>query len=222
MADYDDIEVTRTGHVALIEIQRPPHNFFDIALIRQLADACNVLDADNNCRSIVLAAQGKSFCAGANFGDGSGQKIITALVPDFRVTCPEGRFSANFTRLGFHPGFGLTHTLPALVGQQNAALMMYTGRRVKGQEAFEMGLADKIVPLEKIRDAAMELAEEIAISSPLGVLETRATLRSGLAERVRVATDHELKIQNELRQTEDFKEGVAATAERRIPNFQGR
>lgn len=262
MADYEDIEVTQTGHVALIEIQRPPHNFFDIALIGQLADACDVLDLDENCRSIVLAAQGKSFCAGANFGDGSGQKIIDdakpkkpvnhlyqeavrlfsckkpmvgaiqgaaiggglglALVPDFRVTCPEGRFSANFTRLGFHPGFGLTHTLPALIGQQNAALMMYTGRRVKGEEAVEMGLADKIVSLDQLRSSAMELAEEIAISSPLGVVETRATLRAGLADRVRIATDHELKVQNELRQTEDFKEGVAATAERRPPNFQGR
>ena len=262
MANYEDIEVTQTGHVALIEIQRPPHNFFDIALIGQLADACDVLDLDGNCRSIVLAAQGKSFCAGANFGDGSGQKIIDdskpkkpenhlyqeavrlfsckkpivgaiqgaaiggglglALVPDFRVTCPEGRFSANFTRLGFHPGFGLTHTLPALIGQQNAALMMYTGRRVKGEEAVEMGLADKIVPLDQLRSAAMELAEEIAISSPLGVVETRATLRAGLADRVRIATDHELKVQNELRQTEDFKEGIAATAERRLPSFQGR
>lgn len=262
MADYEDIEVTQTGHVALIEIQRPPHNFFDIALIGQLADACDVLDLNDNCRSIVLAAQGKSFCAGANFGDGSGQKIIDdakpkkpenhlyqeavrlfsckkpmvgaiqgaaiggglglALVPDFRVTCPEGRFSANFTRLGFHPGFGLTHTLPALIGQQNAALMMYTGRRVKGEEAVEMGLADRIVPLDQLRSSAMELAEDIAISSPLGVVETRATLRAGLADRVRIATDHELKVQNELRQTEDFKEGVAATAERRPPNFHGR
>ena len=262
MADYEDIEVTQTGHVALIEIQRPPHNFFDIALIEQLADACDELDLNDNCRSIVLAAQGKSFCAGANFGDGSGQKIIDdakpkkpenhlyqeavrlfsckkpmvgaiqgaaiggglglALVPDFRVTCPEGRFSANFTRLGFHPGFGLTHTLPALIGQQNAALMMYTGRRVKGEEAVEMGLADKIVPIDQLRSSAVELAEEIAISSPLGVVETRATLRAGLADRVRIATDHELKVQNELRQTEDFKEGVAATAERRPPNFHGR
>ena len=262
MADYEDIEVTQTGHVALIEIQRPPHNFFDIALIEQLADACDVLDLNDNCRSIVLAAQGKSFCAGANFGDGSGQKIIDdakpkkpenhlyqeavrlcsckkpmvgaiqgaaiggglglALVPDFRGTCPEGRFRANFTRLGFHPGFGLTHSVPALIGQQNAALMMYTGRRVKGEEAVEMGLADKIVPLDQLRSSAMELAEEIAISSPLGVVEPRAPLRAGLADRVRIATDHELKVQNELRQTEDFKEGVAATAERRPPNFQGR
>ena len=68
----------------------------------------------------------------------------------------------------------------------------------------------------------MELAQEIAISSPLGVVETRATMRAGLADRVRAATDHELKIQNQLRQTDDFQEGIAATSERRLPNFQGR
>ena len=261
IGDYDDIEVTLDNHVTLIEIQRPPHNFFDHALIGQLADACEALDENADCRSIVLAAQGKSFCAGANFGDGSGQKILEdakpkptnhlyeeavrlfgtkkpivgaiqgaaiggglglALVPDFRVTCPEGRFSANFTRLGFHPGFGLTHTLPALIGQQYANLMMYTGRRIKGDEAVAMGLADMLVPLDQVRSAAMELAEEIAVSSPLGVVETRATMRAGLADRVKAATDHELKIQNQLRQTEDFKEGIAATSERRVPNFQGR
>jgi enoyl-CoA hydratase/carnithine racemase len=261
MTDHDDIEITLTGHVALIEIQRPPHNFFDRALICQLADACEELDENSDCRAIVLAAQGKSFCAGANFSDGSGQNILEkdkpepethlyveavrlfsnkkpivgaiqgaaiggglglALVPDFRVTCPEGRFSANFTRLGFHPGFGLTHTLPALVGQQNANMMMYTGRRIKGEEAVAMGLADVLVPLDQVRSAAMELAEEIAISSPLGVIETRATMRAGLAERVRAATDHELEVQNALRVTNDFKEGISASSERRVPNFQGR
>ncbi|MFP6704481.1 MAG: enoyl-CoA hydratase/isomerase family protein [Alphaproteobacteria bacterium] len=261
MADYDDIEVTLTGNVALIEIQRPPHNFFDRALILQLADACGELGENADCRAIVLAAQGKSFCAGANFSDGSGQNILKkekptpethlyveavrlfstkkpivgaiqgaaiggglglALVPDFRVTCPEGRFSANFTRLGFHPGFGLTHTLPALVGQQNATMMMYTGRRIKGEEAVKMGLADVLVPLDQVRGAAMELAAEIAECSPLGVIETRATMRAGLAERVKAATDHELTIQNVLRETDDFKEGIVASSERRVPNFQGR
>ena len=261
MADYDDIEVTLTGNVALIEIQRPPHNFFDRALILQLADACGELGENADCRAIVLASQGKSFCAGANFSDGSGQNILEkekptpethlyveavrlfstkkpivgaiqgaaiggglglALVPDFRVTCPEGRFSANFTRLGFHPGFGLTHTLPALVGQQNATMMMYTGRRIKGEEAVKMGLADVLVPLDQVRGAAMELAAEIAECSPLGVIETRATMRGGLAERVKAATDHELTIQNVLRETDDFKEGIAASSERRVPNFQGR
>ena len=56
--------------VATVEIRRPPHNFFDMELIRQLADTFEKLDDEPDCRVIVLAAQGKSFCAGANFGDG--------------------------------------------------------------------------------------------------------------------------------------------------------
>src|SRR5262245_66212360 len=57
--------------VATIEIRRPPHNFFDIDLIRQITDACEALDKDAGCRAIVLAAQGTAFCAGAKLGDGA-------------------------------------------------------------------------------------------------------------------------------------------------------
>jgi enoyl-CoA hydratase/carnithine racemase len=261
---YQDIGVARDGLVATIEIRRPPHNFFDVALINQIAGALDTLDGDDGCRAVVLAAQGKSFCAGANFGDGStldtagkrpgeamspiahlythavrlfsakkpivgaihgaavGGGLGLAMVPDFRVTCPEARFCANFTRLGFHPGFGLTVTLPEAIGRQNAALMFYTSRRITGEEALSMGLADLLVPQEQVRAAAQKLAAEIAENAPLGVIATRATLRAGLAERVKAATAHELAQQTELRRTEDFKEGVKAMAERRLPRFSGR
>jgi enoyl-CoA hydratase/carnithine racemase len=73
-----------------------------------------------------------------------------------------------------------------------------------------------------VRSQALKLAAEIAESSPLGVLETRATLRAGLADRVRAATDHELDIQTRLRKTDDFREGVDAVNQRRKPNFTGR
>jgi len=158
---------------------------------------------------IVAAVQG------AAIGGGLG----LALMPDFRVAAPEARFSANFARLGFHQGFGLSVTLPRLVGPQAAAEMLYTGRRVKGEEAVEMGLADKLAPIESVRDVAHELAAEIAMSAPLAVRSIRATLREGLADAVKAATDHEAIEQARLQTTADWKEGVAAMAERRTPNF---
>src|SRR5260370_21005409 len=69
MSKYKDIGVETHGHVGLIEIQRPPLNFFDISLINQIADALEDFDRDIEIRASVLAAQGKAFCAGANFSD---------------------------------------------------------------------------------------------------------------------------------------------------------
>jgi enoyl-CoA hydratase/carnithine racemase len=263
MGPWQDIGVETSGFVTLVEIRRPPNNFFDIALIRELAGALEALDGDRSCRAVVLAAQGKAFCAGANFGDGStldregrrpgeqaqpvahlyveavrlfrtrkpivaavhgaavGGGLGLAMVADFRVTCPEARFSANFTRLGFHPGFGLTVTLPDAIGKTNAALMFYTSRRFTGEDAYRMGLAQALVAQDRVRATAHELAAEIAQNAPLGIVATRATLRADLADRVARATEHELREQTSLRNTQDFKEGVKAMAERRVPNFAG-
>lgn len=247
------------GHVAIVEIRRPPHNFFDIPMIGAIADAFEALDKDPNCRAILLCSQGTAFCAGANFanrdatppqkspvaqnpiyfeairlfacskpvvaavqGPAIGGGLGLAVAADFRVTCPEARFSANFNRLGFHPGFGLSATLPRLMGPQKAALLLYTGRRIGGEEAVSMGLADILVPQAEVRAKALELAREIAVSAPLAVQATRATLRAGLLEQVRLAVARESVEQNRQFLSEDFKEGVKAMAERREPRFQGR
>ena len=68
-ATFKDIGVSSEGHVGIVEIQRPPHNFFDNSLINQIADAFEAFDRDTNIRSYVLCAQGKSFCAGADFAN---------------------------------------------------------------------------------------------------------------------------------------------------------
>ncbi|MBO0712113.1 MAG: enoyl-CoA hydratase/isomerase family protein, partial [Acetobacteraceae bacterium] len=116
---------------------------------------------------------------------------------------------------------GLTCTLPRLLGPTKAALLMYTGRRVPGEEAVAMGLADLLVPLDQVRKAATELAREIAQSAPLAIVATRETLRRGLADEFQKATEREFEEQDWLRRTEDYKEGVKAMSERRLPRFIG-
>ncbi len=170
--------------------------------------------------SIRLVRTGKPIVAAVH-GAAVGAGLGLALVADFRVTCTEARFSANFTRLGFHPGFGLTCTLPRLLGPSKAALLMYTGRRVPGEEAVAMGLADVLVPLAEVRGAATSLATEIAGSAPLAIVSTRETLRRGLADDYQKATEREFEEQEWLRKTRDYAEGVKAMSERRPPNFIG-
>ena len=253
--------------VASVEIHRPPHNYFDAELIRDLATAFEALDDDTSCRAIALCSEGKNFCAGAQLGGGPRSERSTiseeespksaspprhlydeavrlfstrtpvvaaiqgaaigggfglALMPDFRVAAPEARFSANFARLGFHHGFGLSVTLPRLVGPQAAAELLYTGRRIKGEDAFAMGMCDRLVPAERLRDEASTLAAEIAGSAPLAVASIRETLRAGLAAEIRAATDREKAEQDRLQKTTDFREGTKAMAERRAPEFTGR
>jgi 2-(1,2-epoxy-1,2-dihydrophenyl)acetyl-CoA isomerase len=160
---------------------------------------------------IVAAVQG------AAVGGGLG----LALVADFRVAGPSTRFIANFSRLGLHQGFGITVTLPAVVGTQRAQEMLYTGRAVAGEEAARFGLCDRLAADDAVRSTAHALAAEIAASAPLAVVSIRQTLRGDLADRVRAATAREQAEQIKLAATADFAEGVSATAERREPRFTG-
>ena len=165
------------------------------------------------CKKPVVGA-----IQGAAVGGGFG----LALMPDFRVVCPEARFTANFVKLGFHPGFGLTHTLPRLIGQQKANTMFLTGKRIDGETAHAWGLGDVLTDRQSVRSEAITLASEIAENAPLAVLSVRATMRAGLAQSVKDQTDHEFLEQHRLQQTEDHREGVQAVAERRAGNFTGR
>ena len=241
-------------HVAVVEFDNPPHNHFDIELLGAIADAYDQIDADPQARAIVLCSTGRHFCAGADFGEGEGIAVRSvyeaayrmfkaqtpvvaavqgaavggglglALSADFRIATARTRFQANFVRLGLHHGFGMTVSLPRVVGAQTAAELLLAAAPVKGEEALAIGLCDGLAseePADDLRTKARDFAAEIAAGAPLAVRAVRATLRGDLAERIRDATEHEAAEQVRLFATGDFKEGVAATAQRRPPRFTG-
>ncbi len=258
MKRIGDLELVHSGKVTVVEIQRAPYNFFDAALIGDIAEAFEYLDEVSECRAVVLAAQGRAFSAGADFQADSGQALFDggsdhsardlyqhavrlfrtrkpivaaiqgpavggglglALVADFRVACERSRFAANFVQLGVHCGFGISHTLPRIVGQQQASLMLYTGRRVGPEDALAMGLADVLTSTASLRDEAIALAAEIAAAAPLAVESTRMTLRQGLADAVEAQLQREFAEQLRLAPSNDHAEGLRAVMERRPGNF---
>jgi enoyl-CoA hydratase/carnithine racemase len=163
-------------------------------------------------KPVVAAIQGT--VAGAGLG--------LAMLADFRVAAENARFVPNFVKIGFCPGFGLPVTLPRVVGAQRASFMMMTGRRFTAQEVEPWGLADQVVPIDQLSQAAMALAAELAGNAPLGMDSTRKRLRSGLAEAVRESQTIDVPEQSRLRLTEDHVEGVLAYRERRTARFMGR
>jgi enoyl-CoA hydratase/carnithine racemase len=265
MPDHNVISVAHVDpFVAMVTLARPPHNFIEQPMVSAIADAYETLGEDGSTRAIVLAAEGRNFCAGANFtpsaGDaataapttrmsadtvfetyGQGARIVAApltvvaavrgaavgggfglaCTADFRVGGPSSRLVPNFAQLGVHHGFGLTVTLPAIVGPQRASELLFTGRRVGGEEAHRIGLLDRLVPDDEVDTVALALALEIAHSAPFAVRAIRATMRAGLADRFREAARHEAREQERLSASQDFAEGVRAMAQRRPPTFIG-
>ena len=247
----DLVTTARTGDIAIVEMHRPPANFFDQALLTDLASAVLAQDREDGVRSIVLCSEGKHFCAGADLrgmdeagiravyrealrvftgrkpivvavqGSAIGGGLGLAMAGDFRVAAADARLAANFAQLGFHQGFGLSATLPRAIGHQRALDLLYTGRHVSGEEAARLGLCDVAVSGDP-REAAVALAGRIAESAPLSLVAIRSTMRRDLVAAVAAALDLEALAQAHLLATDDFAEGVSASLGKRRPEFHGR
>ena len=235
--------------VALLEMRRPPNNFFDEDLLHDLADALLRIESDDAVSVIVLGSEGKHFCAGADLRRTSAESIRSvyrqayrlftgrkpivaaiqgaavggglglAMAADFRVVSAQSRLTANFSKIGFHQGFGLSATLPGAIGGQKALELLYSGRSLYGEEALEIGLADRLVA--DVRMGAVEFAASIAQSAPLSLKAIRGTMRQSLRSSVASALEVEANAQAALLETADFAEGVAAAVGKRPPEFSG-
>lgn len=155
-------------------------------------------------------------------GHAVGGGLGLALACDIRVVAERAKIGANFARLGIHPGMGISSRLPRLVGQERAALMLYTGELIRGAEAVGIGLCSQSAPADQVIDVARDLARRIAAAAPLAVRSIKRTLRQVAGMNDEAVLELESHAQAQLSHTADAAEGISALLSRREPSFEGK
>lgn len=155
-------------------------------------------------------------------GAAVGAGLCVALGCDLRYVAEDAQLGLNFAKLGLHPGMAATWTLPRLVGEAQAAELLFTGKLVDGREAARIGLASRALPRSEVVAAAVETAQTIAANAPLAVRAIkRALARSGV-HTLEDQLQFEATEQARTFETRDAQEGLAALREQRSPRFEGR
>lgn len=154
------------------------------------------------------------------FALGGGCEI--AMACDFIFVSDNSRLGQPEISRGFLPGWGGTQRLPRRVGLARAKRLIMTGEHITGQQAKEFGLADEVLPMEKLEATVMAFAEKLAEQAPLAIRKIKEVMNSGMDTDVKSGLDLESEASAFLGETEDFREGVAAFLEKREPNWKGK
>ena len=154
-------------------------------------------------------------------GPAIGAGFCLALACDLRYAAHGARLGVPFVKLGMHPGMGATYLLPEVVGAAHARDLLLTGRLVEADEAFRLGLVSGVLPAEGFLDAVLETAAGIAAAAPVASRLTTVALRGGHQD-LEAALQWEALAQPVTLTTDDLREGITASRERRPPRFTGR
>lgn len=188
----------------------------DWGVVERLDGIAPVLAALRACwelpKPLIAAVNGVAAGAGAGL----------ALVCDMRLASTEARFGFPFAKVGLGPDYGVSHTLPRLVGHGNAARLLFTGRYIDAAEALRIGLVEEVVAPGELADAADTLAREIAVAAPFGLRLAKQALRRSAAVDFATTIETEISAQFLATQTTDHREGTTAFAEKRAPVFRNR
>lgn len=151
-------------------------------------------------------------------GPAIGAGLAVALACDLFLCDEEAKLASNFAKLGLYPGMGTTYFLERRVGALRAAELVLTGRRFSGRDALAWGIANEAVPAADVLARAVDLAAEIARSSPATVRALKKAFAPD-SNVLAAALDREATCQAESYQSEDLAEGLSAAREKRAPAF---
>jgi enoyl-CoA hydratase/carnithine racemase len=154
-------------------------------------------------------------------GPAAGGGFALALASDIRVAATSARFNVAFIRIGLSGcDIGVSWLLPRLIGASAAFELLLTGRLIDAEEARRVGIVSRVVPDGEVVDAALELAEEIASNSPMGVWMTKEVMWSQLeVGSLQAGIDLENRTQILTSFSDDMREAVAAFLEKRPARF---
>lgn len=144
-----------------------------------------------------------------------------ALACDLRVCSERAYLQEKFVGIGLMPDGGGTFHLPRLVGPGRALELLLLGEKVEAARAFELGLANRVVSVERLVPEALELAQRLAEGPPLALTAIKNAVRAALSGTLEEALKREAEGQARLLRSEDLSEGVMAWQERRKPRFRG-
>jgi enoyl-CoA hydratase/carnithine racemase len=159
------------------------------------------------------------ICAINGYAFGGGLEM--ALCCDIRVVNRETKVGLTETKLGIIPGAGGTQRLPRLIGEAQAKELIFTGRRISGEKATSIGLANRAAEPGDVREAARELAGDMLDSAPIALAQAKRAIDAGMQTDLATGLDIEKAAYEVTLPTEDRQEGLEAFKEGRDPDFKG-
>jgi len=141
-----------------------------------------------------------------------------AMLCDFTIASPEALFGFTEAKIGFVPALVGAY-LTTLVGDKVARGLLLSARKFNAEEALRLGLVNEVVESDRLRDRVTDLASELMENSPESLRATKRLLRAQQADRLDAALALAVEANRVSRETEDFREGVAAFLEKRKPKW---
>lgn len=197
----------------------------DVDYLRELVETGNDRDFEKLLRAgerVVRAIRDldKPVLAAIN-GPAAGGGANLALACDLRVMAESASIGQTFSRIGLHPDWGGTYFLPRLVGESAALELMWSGRMVPAAEALRLGMANRVVPDERLWAETLDWARRVAAAPPLAVGRIKRAIYASLDEDLEDMLAIELESQLVCFRSNDVRRGLAAFREKVRPAFEG-
>ena len=244
---YAAVVYTQKDHIAHLTLNRPEvNNIINQQLAQELEDVCHRINQDDDIYVVIITGAGdKAFCGGSELeqvspgyspamaiasidrpviaainGDALGQGLELALSCDIRLASHRARFGFPQIGEGLIPVDGGTQRLPRIVGKGKALELILTAETISAEEAFEIGLVNKVVAEEGLTSEVEVLAKAIAGKGPIALRYAKEAVNKGLDLTLDQGLHLEADLYFLLHTTADRTEGISAFLKKRPPQFK--